>query len=155
MKKFIISAFAATAFFMFAAASDASACSCMVDNEQSNVQQIQDSYEKADAVFYGKVIEVKRQTVKSETPGAGYQLLRVKFRVEMSWKGQTTRVITVRTAGNSAACGFAFKAGKRYLVYAGGGGDGLQTTNCSRTSALNSDAKFLDKIKKPKLFSGK
>ena len=153
MKKLIILA-AITVFFVMSAR-EVFACSCMVDNEQSNVEQIQTSYGKADAVFYGKAIEVKRQTVKDESLGTNYQYLRVKFKVEMSWKGQTTREIIVRTAGNSAACGFLFKAGQRYLVYAHRSGNGLQTTNCSRTSALNADAKYLDKIKKPKLFSRK
>jgi len=153
MKKLII--LATVIVFFVLSGKEVFACSCLVDNEPSNVEQIQTSYGKADAVFYGKVIEVKRQTVKDESPGASYQNLRVKFKVEKSWKGQTTREIIVRTASSSAACGFLFKAGQRYLVYASRSGDGLQTTNCSRTSALIADAKYLDKIKKPKLFSRK
>jgi hypothetical protein len=152
MKKLIV--FAAVIVFSVLSGREVFACSCLVDNERSNVEQIQTSYEKADAVFYGKVIEVKRQTVKYGSL-RNYQDLRVKFKVEKSWKGSATREIIIRTAGNSAACGFAFKAGKSYLVYASSSGNGLQTTHCSRTSALNDDAKYLDKIKKPKLFSGK
>jgi hypothetical protein len=122
----------------------------MVDNQESNSEQVQTSYEKANAVFYGKVVEVKRESVKDESRTVSYEYLRVKFKVESSWKGQTTSEVFVRTAGDSAACGFAFEAGKRYLVYANDTGNGLQTTICTRTAAGSTDAKYLNKVKKPK-----
>lgn len=152
MKKLIISA-AVFGFLMFGA-SDVFACSCMANTKLSKVEQIQNAYQTATVVFYGEAIEVKREKIKNEKFGE-MEFVIVKFKVEKSWKGQKTDRIVVRTATSSAACGFNFESGRKYLVYATpASGGGLRTTNCSRTSASGVDAKYLNKIKKPKLFAG-
>lgn len=153
MKKLTV--LAALIGFFLLGADDVSACSCIVDDRQSTGEQIRTSYKQAAAVFYGKVIAVKRESGSDEVMDVELEFVTVKFRVEKSWKGQPTSEVIVRTAGNSAACGFAFKTGKRYLVYAHSNGNGLRTSICSRTAAGSADAKYLNKIKKPKFFAGK
>lgn len=143
MKKFIISA--AIVVFSLLGASDVSACSCLMDNIQSTGKKVNAAYKQATAVFYGKVTEVNRQE----------ETVIVKFKVEKSWKGLNTGEVIVRTAENSAMCGFNFEVGGNYLVYTGGAVDNLQTNICTRTAAGNADARYLNKIKKPKLFAKK
>lgn len=140
MKKLIISAFVGVLFML--GASSVFACSCLMDNEKSESKKVKAAYKKTAAVFYGEVLEVFRQT----------DSLTVKFKVETVWKGVVTKEVTVRTGENSAMCGFNFEVGKKYLVYAGGKIDNLETNICTRTSAQNTDAKLLNKIKKPKSF---
>ena len=141
MKKLIISAIA-VAFFMLGA-SDVFACSCLADNDKSERKKVKTAYKEATAVFTGKVMEVTR---KSDS-------LLVKFKIETIWKGISTKETVVRTAENSAMCGFNFEVGKKYLVYAGGKGENPETNICTRTSAQNADVKYLNKIKKPTAFN--
>jgi hypothetical protein len=57
------------------------------------------------------------------------------FKVEEAWKGTPDRTVTVRTCGenkNPCSIGFAFQAGSKYLVFAGG--EPLQTSWCDPTS---------------------
>jgi hypothetical protein len=140
MKKLIISA-AAIVFFMLGA-SDVFGCSCLVDNVKSERKKVTASYKQATAVFYGEVTEVIRRS----------DSLLVKFKVEIMWKGISTKEIVIRTAEHSAMCGFNFEVGNKYLVYAGGKSENLQTNICTRTSAQDADAKYLNKIKKPTAF---
>lgn len=140
MKKLIISA-AAIVFFMLGA-SEVFACSCLMENEQSDKKKVKTAYKQATAVFHGEVTEVTRQA----------DGLVVKFRVSSFWKGAVSGETIIRTAENSAMCGFNFEIGKQYLVYASGESENLQTNICTRTSAQNADEKYLDKIKKPKSF---
>lgn len=153
MKKFIV--LSAVIVLFLAGASDIFACSCMVDAKQSTSKKIQTSYKQATVVFYGEVTEVKRGSGTGESIDPNQEPVTVKFKVERLWKGRVTSEVIVRTAGNSAMCGFNFEAGKKYLVYANDAGSGLQTNICTRTSVSSGDAKYLNKIKKPKLFAKK
>ncbi len=93
-------------------------------------------------MFYGEVTEVNRQE----------DSVTVKLMVSRSWKGTVKREMIIRTAQNSAMCGFNFETGKKYIVYAVGTDDNLRTNLCTRTSSSYKDAKHLNKIKKPKSF---
>lgn len=141
MKKFVF----LTAVFIFSmlGASDVFACSCLAETKRSESKKVKAAYKDAAAVFYGEVIEVNRQA----------DSLIVKFKVERSWKGQTARETVVRTAENSAMCGFNFEVGVKYLVYADRRNNNLETDICTRTSVRNADAKHLNKVKKPKYFA--
>ncbi len=141
MKKYIYIAFALT-IFLFATAEKSFACSCVITPEPVK-KQIENAYSGADAVFSGEVVEVKESATDQ------YSLI-VRFKVAKSWKGELSREITIRTAKDSAMCGYNFEIGKTYLVYAFGKKDTLSTTNCSRTAILGvkSDAKYLDKLKR-------
>ena len=87
----------------------------------------------AAAVFSGKVVEVRKHR-RSEDIFAGVEAV---FRVERAWKGVEGRTVSVFTSAWSASCGYGFKQGRTYLVYAHGDAKGRLTTGiCSRTRRL-------------------
>ncbi len=89
---------------------------------------------QADAVFAGRVVSVTERA--EEDPGhPGGPHLEVRIVPVRRWKGALPDTVTVRTANNSAACGFAFERGAEYLVYAAGE-DALRASLCSRTRLL-------------------
>ncbi|HEX8746697.1 MAG TPA: hypothetical protein VF717_05805 [Pyrinomonadaceae bacterium] len=92
------------------------------------------SLSQAGAVFSGKVLQVKR--VKGRGEQAGLWQVEVIFAVNTSWKGAERKVLSVFTASQSAACGYNFRRGTTYLVYAGESQGKLATTICSRTKRL-------------------
>lgn len=83
---------------------------------------------QASAVFTGRVVGI-------DTP-AGYEPLRVDFEVETVWKGPVEAQVEIRTARDSAACGFAFEKNASYLVYAYEADGDLHTNLCSRSAPL-------------------
>jgi len=109
-----------------AVAHHACACSCAPSDFYAD-------FAGSDAVFIGKVLDIS-------SPGSEYPpLVAVTFRIETAWKGaaasSTPRVVT---ASSEAACGFPFRVGARYLVYAYRPGvppapDELWATLCTRT----------------------
>lgn len=57
------------------------------------------------------------------------------FKIQRTWKGAENESISVFTSSMSSACGYGFKKGITYLVYAyGNAGGRLSTSICSRTS---------------------
>jgi hypothetical protein len=66
------------------------------------------------------------------------QTVRVEFTDVVAFRGVQTPTVSVLTAGSSAACGYEFKPGTRYLVYASraAGAKQLFTGICSRTRLL-------------------
>jgi len=80
------------------------------------------------AVFDGTVARIERD------PDAGpFAELRVTFVVHTQWKGVTASPVRLVTQGDSAMCGYAFRLGQRYLVYADGSAGDLSVGLCSRT----------------------
>ena len=143
MKKYIyIPLFLAV--LMVASAERSYACSCVFSPEPLK-KQVQGAFSSSDAVFSGEVIEIKA------SPTNEYDVL-VKLKINYVWKGESTREITIKTAKDSAMCGYNFEVGKKYLVYAYGLKDALSTSNCSRTSTFSpqGDVKYLDKLKRKK-----
>ena len=103
----------------------ANACSCLPPGTPL------EELNKSDAVFSGKAASIAQD-------GYGYI---VTFEAERAWKGVDAPVVKVRTAQDSAACGYAFTTGEKYLVYAYKGDDGsLSTGLCSRTAPLSDAA---------------
>lgn len=104
------------------------ACSCLVPPPP------QEALERSEAVFTGKVMTV----TKPEAPvGSSAAPVRVLFEVTETWKGTDQSQAIVRTAMDSASCGFHFEEGKEYLVYAQKGPMGHWETNiCTRTVEL-------------------
>lgn len=89
--------------------------------------------ERADAVFSGKVIEVRRHGQGS----AIFARVEAVLRVERVWKGAGGPAVSVFTGSHSAACGYGFKRGRTYLVYAHKDAEGrLSTGICGRTRRL-------------------
>lgn len=116
------------AFFVFvcilAGARTAAACSCVPPPPPER------AVEQADAVFIGTVIGIEQEGGEVER---GYV---VRLRVDRHVKGAQRQEVTIRTAGSSAACGYYFREGKQYLVYANAVEGHLHTTLCSRTARV-------------------
>jgi hypothetical protein len=97
----------------------AEACSCMS-------QSVEEAMASATAIFEARVVSVVED---GETRV-------VTFAVTQAWRGVNAEEVVVRTASNSAACGYEFAGGVTYLVYAGGEPEALTVSLCSRTAPL-------------------
>jgi hypothetical protein len=110
---------------------DALACDC------PPLPPPKEALNKSAAVFLAKVTKV-------EQAGLGW---RVTLDVERWWKGSDATTQTVFTAKNGAICGYTFKEGERYLVYAfsrGQQGEELFVSLCSRTGTAEQAEKAGD-----------
>jgi hypothetical protein len=112
-RRFLISLSIATALLALSI-SDVKACSCGVVGPPC------EEYWKSEAVFVGKVI--KRSTFYAEE-GEGnsrykYQQVLVRFSIEQAFKGIARDEMEIVTGMGDADCGYHFKDGERYVVYA-------------------------------------
>lgn len=107
-----------------AGARPARACSCVPPPPPL------EALEQAEAVFAGTAVAIRLEE------GAFGNEYVVRFQVDHRFKGPEHGEITIRTADNSAACGYYFREGKEYLIYAHRGDDGLRVSLCSRTARL-------------------
>ena len=97
---------------LFAVASPAFACSCLA-YPADEAEAAAMAYPKADAVFVGKVT-----AVKTGVPGMS-RFHKVHFDVDTAVKGVDDDLpLVVSTAASSAACGYPFRKGETYLVFA-------------------------------------
>ena len=83
---------------------------------------------KSAAVFVGEVLQVRN--------GRNYHYLEARFRVESFWKGVEAEEVSVFTVGESIAESPHYRAGQRYLVFAGMQDGKLFTGSCSRTKKV-------------------
>jgi hypothetical protein len=134
-------------------AADVLACSC-----PSSGPPCQNAFQ-VDAVFAGTVRSI------SALPDDGPPLrpgeariplaVRVDFAAVMTFRGIPAPTVSVVTPGSGPACGYEFKQGERYLVYASRAADGtgLVTGICSRTrplAAADDDLRFLQRLSAPR-----
>jgi FlgD Ig-like domain len=125
-----------------ALASHACACSCAPTDFYA-------AFAGSNAVLLGEVLEIS-----SPAPEHPDQVS-VTVRVEYAWKGASaTSTIQVLTASSSAACGFSFRVGARYLIYANDSVDSpapgeLWASLCSRTHETWPGDPDLDLLKSP------
>lgn len=129
MKKFTLAASAFLLFFL----SDA-AFGCCVDLPDQTPESIrierQSAFDEATAVFTGEVI--KLDDFKAE------------FRIDKIWKGDFARHIIMLTGTKhngdgtrtSSSCDYSYESGKKYLIFAYGKSDELQTGCCSRSRTM-------------------
>jgi hypothetical protein len=121
---------AALGLYLLSAAPDcAFACSCVPPGTP------QEELERASVVFSGKVLSMKAkqqgQAMSSADPVA------VFFETAHFWKGQPSETVLLETAASGASCGFEFRPGLEYIVYAYRDDQGtLQASLCSRTNLL-------------------
>ena len=76
----------------------------------------------------------------------------VTLRVSEVWKGPQRETLEVSTPSMGAACGYAFKEGQEYLVFADERKQGLQVNSCGGTQRLaeaQADLRVLGAGKKP------
>ncbi|MEM9188130.1 MAG: hypothetical protein AAGF12_03055 [Myxococcota bacterium] len=97
----------------------AAACSCAPPDPAA-------AFESASSVFEGRVLRV-------DPDG---QLRRATLEVVRTWKGADSEEVDVRTAANSAACGFDFTVGESYLVYADERNGEEHVSLCSPTKPI-------------------
>lgn len=122
-----------------------SACSC------AELPSVEEELERSQAVFSGKVLDVKeKQSLK------GYITISVLFEVTNTWKGVKQSQIIITTGQGGGDCGFDFKEGQEYLVYANEstmyGEESLVSIICDRTnklSVLQEDLKILGQGQPP------
>ncbi|MFD0587158.1 hypothetical protein ACFQZE_03995 [Paenibacillus sp. GCM10027627] len=106
------------------------ACDCAIPTD------VQEEKLNHDAVFEGTVAGYKKPGKlfnKSTADKATWT-----FNVHQVWKGKVASTIAVKSALHSASCGYQFKEGDRYLVYARKTGDSLEVSLCSRTTLISS-----------------
>ena len=99
---------------------------------------------KVAAVFVGRV-----ESIEPVTGKAGSRFLssrKVSFSVVEALRGVDARQVVVRTGSGGGDCGYNFKEGREYLVYAAiGEGTGQLTTGiCSRTRPVEDAASDLE-----------
>ncbi len=107
------------------------ACSC------AQTQTVEAAKQAHDAIFKGVVEKIKKPGFTSMVSSGDYTT--TTFKVHEVWKGKVTSEITVYSALSTESCGFEFREGESYIVYAQQTDKGLVVTLCSRT-ALSSQA---------------
>lgn len=111
--------------------STAQACSCALPSSA------QDQLSRSQAVFAGRALGVKEQRFLN-----GGMAKAVRFEVSRIWKGESVSEIIIYTGSGGGDCGFDFKEGQDYLVYANpssmyGDKELLVTIICDRTKQLS------------------
>lgn len=112
-------------------ASDANACSCGGGGAPCQ------EYWEASSVFVGTVSYSSRVTVDDGTDPKRQQRL-VRLTIDQAFRGIDGSETEVLTGLGDADCGYGFKLGGQYLVYADRSKDNrLYTGTCSRTRPLS------------------
>jgi hypothetical protein len=133
--------FAAVAMLTIAAVNHAFACSCMMSGPPCQATWT------ADVVFAGSVVSI--EPFDHETLGAPYQSQLVKFNVERGFVHAAAGPIEIVTGMGGGDCGYRFKTGGKYLVYASKTGSGLSASICSRTRPIaeaQEDLRYLTRM---------
>ena len=115
------------------------ACSC----GSANAPCI--SFGSAQAVFVGTVLSkrVDEQTRPTDRGNINRNPIGFRFAVEQSYRGAAGPEIEIFTGRGGGDCGYDFKIGQRYLVYAYLDGDKLTTYICTRTKLFGTAAEDL------------
>ncbi len=118
---------------------DALACSCIISGPPCQATWT------ADSIFAGTVASIT--PIDHVSLGAPYQSLRVKFNVEHGFLNAVPGALEIVTGRGGGDCGYRFKVGAKYLVYASKDGSSvLSASICSRTRLLaeaQEDLKYL------------
>lgn len=104
-------------------------CSCMASGPACQ------AYWKTDAVFDATVVDV--QTEIRPVPSSFLSDSVVVLQVGQSWKGASVGRLEVTTSAYESACGYPFRKGVRYLVFARTGLDGIQPYGFESASAYS------------------
>lgn len=117
---------------------ESAACSCAQPRTATIAR------DRVDAVFTGRVLSV-RDTSFVE-PGETYGRLAhfAVLVVDRGWKGVETDTVSVISP---EPCGFHFRAGSGYLVYAHRAPGALVTTMCHRNAALADTGQVADDLR--------
>lgn len=137
MKQLLIGLFACL-LIGTAAAGPAEACSCVETGPAC------EDYWRVSAVFAGRVLSISRDAGKPRSRAPGTR--RVRLEVTEAFTGVRKETVEVTTGSGGGDCGFPFREGAEYLVYAtaADGAGGLTVGICSRTRELARAADDLD-----------
>ena len=115
----------------------ASACSCAAPSGSQQEIALRELSNSA-AVFSGRVVEIDRP---SQPLNSSIAPVKVTFRVSESWKGPGRETTEVKTPVSGVSCGYSFRPGESYLVYANEASiveaEGLEVLLCSETKPLS------------------
>ena len=95
-------------------------------------------YKVSKAIFFGELVEIVQPDLRSPRV--------VKFKVEQYWKGVTDESVSIVTTA-VVPCGYNFRVGEKYLIYAGEEKGQLETAPC-RILHIDSAEKDLKKLGK-------
>jgi len=95
-------------------------------------EQTERALEESSAVFSGEVVMIDRPSPFKSSA----DLEMDTFRVSEVWKGPEQRTLEVHTALMGMSCGYPFKEGQEYLVYAYTGKQVLEVDLCNGTQRL-------------------
>lgn len=124
-------AFVALVVLFFINVADLIACTCLPWRPPAQ------AFAEADAVFLGKILFFE------EIPSI-YQR-RAQIEVLKIWKGNKNEADTLFTAMSEASCGYDFRIGETYLIYAYHfGGEPLSTNLCTRTQPASQAVEDLE-----------
>jgi hypothetical protein len=128
---------------------------CLADNAQGcscvGPQPPCQAYGAASAVFVGVVTQISKTSMKlgeGETARAYPQRL-IRFSLEQAFRGVEGKEAEIVTGSGGGDCGFEFKQGEHYIVYAhrNPSDDKLVTGICSRTRLLAEATEDLEYIR--------
>jgi hypothetical protein len=129
-------------FAMIMSVADISACSCAGPGAPCQ------DYGQASAVFIGTPISVRtaERPATRSIEEIDWTPVTFKFSVEQSFLGVQAREVEVSTGRGGGDCGYGFKLGTRYVVYAYlySKTNRLTTGICSRTKPLDDAREDLD-----------
>jgi hypothetical protein len=126
---------------------DADACSCRESKPPCG------GINKTSIVFSGEVLDVtvhpeeRTEAFKDNMPFIG---VKAQVKVLEAFSNLTAKNLIVETGTGGGDCGFDFKAGEKYLIYAYEFKGRIITTICSRTKALSkaqNDVEILRELK--------
>ena len=117
-----------------ACADPAAACACVKAGPPCQ------EFWNATAIFAGRVESLSRASPDS---------ISVTFSVQEWFRGARSARVTLSTPSSAAGCGYSFRRGREYLVYAVtvAGTAELTTSRCSRTQPVESATADLDYVR--------
>jgi hypothetical protein len=119
--------------------SEAAACDCAREGKPC------EEYWKASVVFAGLVTGSARVTLKQGDYTISKKV--VDLKVDQAYKGIGGSEVQVLTGLGDSDCGYGFRVGEKYLVYAFRNENKLETSICTRTRPLSEADKDLDYIR--------
>jgi hypothetical protein len=105
------------------------ACSCAPASTQRYISG-------SGAVFSAVVVEVEEGPPTKMMGTSGIRSSRVTLRASEVWKGPQRETLEVSTPRDGATCGYHFKEGQEYLVFAYTEKQGLVVDSCNGTRRL-------------------
>ena len=113
------------------------ACSCVAE------VPLCQSFWQADVVFAGEVLAFDKID-----PKQFFSRRLARVRVERVWRGEVAGVVEVSTGAGGGDCGYGFRRGQQYVIYAYKGSQGSLSTNiCTPTKLLSRAAADLEYFK--------